>query len=147
MNLLMIIVFSVGLQTWVWNTGGMYKKWYLNTLESSFILNLVLLAATTYHVRLVGGDQAAVVYLQVTVAFVTFITIIFYHVYQQVMESRAWRNSIHPYLHRLRLRVKKNWQGVTIKMGENTTQSPAENQVVPTTTFITLREALLDSTA
>ena len=107
MNLLMIIAFSVGLQTWVWNTGGMYKKWYLNTLESSFILNLVLLAAATYHVRLAGGDQAAVVYSSVSVAFITYIAIIFYHVYQQVMESRAWRNSIHPHLHQLRRRVKK----------------------------------------
>lgn len=138
---------SVGLQTWVWNAGGMYKKWYLNTLESSFILNLALLAAATHHIRLVGGNQAAVVYSSVGVAFTTFIVIITYHICQRVRESRVWRSSILPQLKQLRLRVKKTQQEepAALKVEGNVPQSPAANRVVPTT-FIELREPLLDST-
>ena len=146
-NLFIIIAMSVGLQTWVWNAGGMYKKWYLNTLESSFILNLALLAAATHHIRLAGGNQAAVVYSSVGVAFTTFIVIITYHICQRVRESRVWRRSILPQLKQLRLRVKKTQQEepAALKMEGNVPQSPAANRVVPTT-FIELREPLLDST-
>ena len=40
-NLLVIMITSTSISVWVWNaSGGVYKKWYLNVLESSFILNL-----------------------------------------------------------------------------------------------------------
>ena len=145
-NLFIIIATSVGLQTWVWNAGGMYKKWYLNTLESSFILNLALLAAATHHIRLAGGNQAAVVHSSISVAFITFIIIIIYHICQQVRESRVWRSSILPQLKQLRLRQKKSRQEepAAVKMEGNVPQSPAVNRVVPTT-FIEIREPLLDS--
>ena len=145
-NLFIIIATSVGLQTWVWNAGGMYKKWYLNTLESSFILNLALLAAATHHIRLAGGNQAAVVYSSISVAFITFIIIITYHICQRVRESRVWRSSILPQLKQLRLRAKKTRQEepAAFKMEGSVPQSPAVNRVVPTT-FIELRESLLDS--
>ena len=93
-NLLVIIACNIGLAIWVWNVGGMYKKWYLNALESSFILNLVLLSAATYQVKLAGGNQAAVFYTSVSIAFATFIGIIIYHVCQRVMDTRAWRNLV-----------------------------------------------------
>ena len=76
-NLLVIITSSVGLAMWVWNaSGGVYKKWYLNALESSFIFNLAILAAATLYTKLAGGSQAAVFYTSVSVAFTTFIGII-----------------------------------------------------------------------
>ena len=147
-NLLTIIASCVGLQTWVWNTGGMYKKWYLNALESSFILNLVMLAAATYHERLTGGNQAAVIYLSLSVAFATFNGIITYHVCQRVTESQAWRNSILPKLHRLRLRVingrQEDEEPTAIELQGSFSPPHAANRVVPTT-FIDLRESLLDS--
>ena len=94
-NLLVIIISTVGLAMWVWNaSGGMYKKWYLNALESSFILNLNILAGTTYQVKLAGGDQAAVFYTSVSIAFATFIGIVIYHVCQRIMDTRVWRNLV-----------------------------------------------------
>ncbi len=43
----------------------MYKKWYNNVLESSFIHNLTILASAFNHVKVEGGNQAAVAYTSV----------------------------------------------------------------------------------
>ena len=94
-NLLVIIITTVGLEKWVWNTrGGMYKKWYVNALESSFILNLNILAGTTLYVKVTGGNQAAVFYTSVSIVFTTFIGIIIYHMCHRVMDTRVWRNVV-----------------------------------------------------
>ena len=61
-----------------------YKKWYLNALELSFILNLGILAVTTIYVKVSGGSQAAVAYTSVGIAFLTFVGIITYHIYLQI---------------------------------------------------------------
>ena len=70
-NVIVIIIISTSiLGLWaVFAGGGVYKKWYLNIVEISFLLNLTVLAAATYHVKLAGGNQAAVFYLSVSVAF------------------------------------------------------------------------------
>ena len=65
-------------------SGMVYKSWYLNALELSFILNLGILAVATYHVNLSGGSQAAVAYTSVGIAFFTFVVIFSYHVYIQI---------------------------------------------------------------
>ncbi len=71
--LVMIVVLSVLL---AWVSRGVYKKWYLDALEASFIFNLIVLAVGTYQVRLSGGSQAALVYTSVGIAFVTFLGIV-----------------------------------------------------------------------
>ena len=109
-NLLVIIISTVVLAIFAWNVGGgMYKKWYLNALESSFIFNLIILAAATYQTKLAGGNQAAVFYTSVTIAFTTFIGIIIYHVYQRLRDSRAWRNLVRKHNERRRAR-DHGWQ-------------------------------------
>ena len=62
----------------MWVRGGFYKNWYLDVLEGSFALNLIILAAATYHVTLTRGNQLAVGYTSVSIAFVTFIGILVY---------------------------------------------------------------------
>ena len=83
-NLLIIVAATLGLELWAWIGQQVYRHRYLDILEGSFFLNLGLLAAATYHVRLAGGNQAAVVYTSVSVAFVTFIGILTYHAFQQL---------------------------------------------------------------
>ena len=75
----------------VWLISNMYKKWYLDLLEASFILNLGILAVATYHVRMTGGNQVAVGYTSAGVAFAKFIAIVLYHIYLQTKGSRFWR--------------------------------------------------------
>ena len=109
-NLLAIIICTSMLGMWVWNTSsGVYKKWYHNALESSFILNLTILAAATLYAKPAGGSQAVVFHTSVSVAFSTFIGIVIYHVSKWLKESRAWRNIVHRHNERKRER-EHGWQ-------------------------------------
>ena len=143
-NLLVLAIACAGLLMWTTlTTGSVFKKWYNNVLESSFIFNLAVLAAASYQVRVEGGNQAAVVYTSVGVAFVTFLGIITFHVVKQVTSSRVWRNSVRPAL-------QPPWERLTRQQHH---QDPIARVVPPTphqprpvtTTFIDLREPLLES--
>ena len=72
-------------------SGMVYKSWYLNALEVPFILNLGILAAATYHVKLTGGSQAAVAYTSVGIAFLTFVGIVTYHIYLQIKSKVQYK--------------------------------------------------------
>ena len=76
------------LTIWAWISGGVYRNWCLNALESSFALNLIILAAATYHVKLSGGSQLAVGYTSVIIALVTFTGILAYHILLQVRGTK-----------------------------------------------------------
>ena len=75
-NLLAILVGTGTLQLWALTSGGVYKSNYLNALEGSFALNLIILAGSTMYVNLAGGNQLAVGYTSVTLALVTSIGIL-----------------------------------------------------------------------
>ena len=133
-NLLVIIISSVGLAMWGWNaSGGVYKKWYLNALESSFIFNIAIFAAATLYAKLAGGSQAAVSYTSVTIAFTTFIGIIIYHVYQRLRDSRAWRNLLHKHNERRRVR-DHGWQREDAAADEEMEEMIP--QAAPTVTYV-----------
>ena len=67
-----------------------YKNWYVGALETFFLLNLGILAASTYHVRATGGNQAAVTFTLLSIAFATFAGIIVYHIAMQVSGTKFW---------------------------------------------------------
>ena len=71
-NLLSILVGTGALQMWAWVSGGVYEKWYLDVLEGSFALNIIILVGAIYYVKLAEGNQLAVGYTSVSIAFVTF---------------------------------------------------------------------------
>ena len=56
-------------------SGGVYKNSYLDVLEGSFALNLIILVGSTMFVNHSGGNQLAVGYTSVTIALVIFIGI------------------------------------------------------------------------
>ena len=87
-NLLATLVGTGVLHFWVWVGGGVYRNWCLDALEGSFALNLIILSAATYHVKLSGGNQLAVGYISVSIAFATFIGILAYHIFRQLRETR-----------------------------------------------------------
>ena len=76
----------------------MYKKWPLNILESLSFLNLGILALATLYVRNAGGNQTALVCISVGIAFLTFVTILFYH----MTFTRVWRRLMEWYSQRKR---------------------------------------------
>ena len=67
----------------IWLFRGVYKHWALDILESSFILNTCFLAIATALVKKgnTSVDQEWFTYTSVSVAFVTFIGILFYHLH------------------------------------------------------------------
>ena len=91
-NLLAILVGTGILQMWAWvSGGGVYKNWCLDALEGSFVLNLIILVGATYHVNHSGGNQLAVGYTSVSIALVTFIAILAYHIFQQLKHTKLWK--------------------------------------------------------
>ena len=85
-NLLVISSTTSGIFGWLTLSGLVYKSWYLNALEVSFILNLSVLTVATYYVKQSDRHQgqAAVVYTSVGIAFLTFVGIIIYHIFMQI---------------------------------------------------------------
>ena len=63
MNILAIIVSMIGLQVIIFQF-NIYKLWYLNVLEASFIINLLVLAIGTYYLELSGGTRMLSLTLQ-----------------------------------------------------------------------------------
>ena len=84
--LLAISTSVIGLAILMRFTGSVYCWWYLDVLDASFLLNLGVLAAVTYHNRLAGGSQIAAVYTSATVALTTFVGIVIYHSYLQLKD-------------------------------------------------------------
>ena len=90
-NLLALLVGTGMLQLWAWVSGGVYKNWCLDALEGSFMVNLTILAALTYHVKVSKGNQFAVGTTSVIVALVTFSGILAYHIFQQLRHTKLCR--------------------------------------------------------
>ena len=73
--------------------GGVYKQTILTVLETSYIVNLGLLAASTALVRQIDGKQRpAVIYTSNAVALVTFIGTLVYHlkIFQLIKLCSSW---------------------------------------------------------
>ena len=90
-NLLAISVGAGILQLWAWASGGVYKNWCLDALEGSFTLNLIVLSVATYHIKLSRGNQLAVGYTSVSIVVITFIGLLFYHIFQQLRHTKLWK--------------------------------------------------------
>ena len=74
-----------------------YKTWYLNVLELSFIVNLCILSLATLYIRSTGGNQNAVTFTSISIAFATFIGIVTYHLVQQIKHApKLWRKVFPP---------------------------------------------------
>ena len=96
-NILAILVGAGMLQLWAWVSGGVYRNWCLDALEGSFALNLIILGAATMYINVTyvkdqrEGNQLAVGYTSVSIAFATFIGILTYHILQQVRHTKLWK--------------------------------------------------------
>ena len=99
-NLLAISAASFGIFVWFTLSSVVYRSWYLNALEVSFILNLGILAVATYHVKLSGESQAAVTYTSVGIAFLTFVGIVTYHIHIRIKSKVQYIQRGYQLLHR-----------------------------------------------
>ena len=93
-NLLAILVGTGFLQLWAWTSGGVYKNSCLDALEGSFALNLIILVGSTMYVNYSGGNQLAVGYISVTIALVTFISILVFQLADVTGITQCLKRSI-----------------------------------------------------
>ena len=128
-KLLAVLVGTGILQMWAWVSGGVYRNWGLDALESSFALNLIILVGATSYVTHSGGNQLAVGYTSVSIAFATFIGILACHSFQRVRQTKLWK------------KVPK----LKLKFNRSSMMQPANNSpAVRVADFSRLRESLLE---
>ena len=133
-NLLAVSTSMFGLEAVMRFISDIYKNRYLDILESSFILNLGILAIGTYQVEQGGGSQMALYCTSVGMAFATFIGITLYHVLLQLKGSRLWNTLQYYFKH------ERRW--VAIPTDDTTEERVQDSGVLPTVSFINLREPL-----
>ena len=111
-----------------------YKTWSLGLLETSFILNLAILAVATLYGRLSGGNQNAATFTSVGIAFATFTGIVIYHSVQQLKGSRLWR----------RVYLKHDYVRVPLTDVDSEYEDPPDRVFMsgsaPTCTVVDIRE-------
>ena len=137
-NLLAILVGAGMLQLWAWVSGGVYKTWCLDALEGSFAVNLIVLAAASMYVNITHGNNLAVGYTSVAIALVTFIGILAYHMFQQLMHTKLWKK-----ISELNLKFRKQNKELN-KHQASRRESSTANDATKSGEFSQLRELLLD---
>ena len=147
-GLLLIIVCGSIVALFCWNFGGVYKKWYLNLIESYFFTKLVIFGAVTYYIRATSTDRGDTVQRQTVVSncllsidLAVFLAIVAYHSFLQVSQTRVWK----------RLNERKSSQSSLVLQGSATDETSSISS--PTSdssssskyvTFSVLREPLID---
>ena len=80
-NLLLISITCLSVPIYTSFTKRLYKKIYATILENLCFLNLGILGIGTYHIRVVGGNQEALVTTSVGITFLEFCGIVILHSY------------------------------------------------------------------
>ena len=142
-NLLAILSVTAGLAVLAWIHNRVYEKLYNNILEASFVLNLCIFAAATYHVRETRGSQAGLVYTSIGIAFATFICIVIYHFYLNVRKTTVGKKLLKIKYYILQ-NVNQNRENNAHKAELSEDKQDSEIVQAPTTTTVELREPLLE---
>ena len=85
------VVIFVGSRGWTLGTLGIYKNHWIDLLNVSFVLNLVILSTVILFCeseQVQKENQIIIGYVSLGVAFVTFLGIIIYHVYLQARSTK-----------------------------------------------------------
>ena len=93
-----------------------YKSRLIDLLESSFLINLLLFATSTYYINNTNGDQLGLANTSVSIVFITFIGIIIYHCHTYFFTSFRIYQA-------LLLTIKNCRQTCKQKMGKGNTQT------------------------
>ena len=138
-NILVIASVTAGL---LFIKGKVYEHNYNDILESSFIFNLCVLSIATFYLKgespqsqyAVSSVSYAVSTVSIVISFVTFLGILFFHVYLLLKSSSTWQRC----KGRLRCKPLPSRDAENVLLGGN------DSDVV-TTSLVELREPLLDS--
>ena len=142
-NLIFITSVTAGLLVMGWLRNKLYLKLHNDILEASFILNLCIFSAATYHVKETGQYQAGLAYTSVGIAFATFTGIFLFHIHLLLMDtSTAWKKVVvtakKGIIH---LRGQDNCAQDNNELQNNApdeSQNEVWNQLTPTTSIVEL---------
>ena len=81
-------------------TGRIYKSWYIDVLEATFLLNLGILSVATFHTTLSGGNQQTLANISVGISLILSLGIVGYHAFKQVQSSSTCK-AIHRKLRKI----------------------------------------------
>ena len=87
-NLLAICTTTSCLLAYLSLVGGVYKQWWLNLMETAFILNLLILSSGSFYQINTGSSIKPVSYTSASIALVLFISILIYHVVLKVTKTK-----------------------------------------------------------
>ena len=93
-NLLAIVATAFSLFAYLSIIGGVYKFWWLNVIESAFIMNLGLLSAAGLYKMAGDMSIALITYTSTSIAFVIFIVIVLYHIIIKVSETKCGKVTV-----------------------------------------------------
>ena len=161
-NLFLVILTALVIHSWAWVVGGVYKNWWLEVLESSFILNLGVLAAATYNMELRGcenrlgfsakwsGRNPTPAYVSLSIAFVTTIGIFVYHIYLRIRNMQPWKacckfisNKVKTLFNYYREKLSTSTRETVDESNNESLQDSSTS--VPSFSYIPLRETLLEN--
>ena len=93
-NLLAIIAMVICICIHRTLVSGVYKHQYLNAIEYSFLVNIVILSSSAlYTTRNNNGKQDIVAYISAGISFATFVAIILCHLYYVIKGSRLLKQA------------------------------------------------------
>ena len=115
-----------------------YEKTCMNLLEASFIFNIIILAAATYHIIKMKHSQIILTYISNGVAFVEFLGIVIFHVSLQVQKvfSKKMNNNWIDSIARIKFKVNQSICKTNDIKEEKTSDVSA--------TLVDIREPLLE---
>ena len=89
-NLLAIALSSIILLMFTANAGRVYKLWFLSFLENSFFFNLAILSSASLCIQASTTVQEILTNTSVSIAFVQFLGIVFFHAWTVVKDTMVW---------------------------------------------------------
>ena len=130
--------------------GKVYKNWLVSLLETSYLTNLLLLSVGTLYIRDAGGNQVALGIVSVSIAQITFVGIILYHIHEYFLKDfkiyrkliKAVKKCCHlSALRRRNLKIKINSpidlneeNRTKLKMPVHELREPALEAIIPIST-------------
>ena len=107
-NLLLISITPLAILLYTSFIGRLYKTMYATILENLCFLNLGVLGIGTFYIRVVGGNQGALVTTSIGTAFLEFCGVTMFHSYQFViLPIRNWY---------LKVRANRRSTDITIQL-------------------------------
>ena len=84
-NLLVIGTITFLLMALLWASAGIYKMWAFVLLDTSFLINLIILTLATFYNKVSSGSQYASVSVSTGLCFSVFSLVLFYHCFRRVI--------------------------------------------------------------